>query len=139
MSLIPTQITFRGLEPSEALESYVRERAEQLERFYSGIVHCHVLVELPHRHAEHGRRFHVRIELTVGGGGPIVVSHDPSPHGAGDVEDDALRKADETAAVHRYARVAVGDAFDSARRQLEDFARQQRHSHHDRRGGRAAV
>jgi len=56
MSLIPTQITFRGLEPSEALESYVRERAEQLERFYSGIVHCHVLVELPHRHAEHGRR-----------------------------------------------------------------------------------
>ena len=139
MSLIPTQITFRGLVPSEALEADVRERIEWLERFYGGIVRCHVLVELPHRHIEHGRRFHVHIELTVGDGDPIVVSHNPSPHGAGDVEDDALRKADETAAVHRYARVAVGEAFDAARRQLEDFARQQRHSHHDRRGGRAPV
>jgi len=139
MSLIPTQITFRGLDPSEALEADIRERAERLEQFYGGIVRCRVLVELPHRHAEHGRRFHVRIELTVGDGGPIVVSHDPSPHGAGDVEDDTPGKASETAAVHRDAHVAVRDAFDTARRQLEDFVRQRRHTHHDRRDGRAAV
>jgi cold shock CspA family protein len=127
MTLMPTQITFRGLAPSGALEDEIRERVSWLEQFHQGIVRCRVLVEVPHRHRLDGRHFHVRIETTVPGGPPIVVSHEPSLHGRlKDVEDEAHRKDDEVASVHRYAAVAVREAFDAARRRLEDVAREQR-------------
>lgn len=129
MTLIPTQVTFRGVEHLEAVEDDVRERASWLERFYPGVVRCRVLVEAPHRHRHDGRHFHVRIEVTVPGGAPIIVSREPSLHGrTKDVEEGALRKDDEIESVHRYLRVAVHDAFDAARRRLEDLAREQRGS-----------
>lgn len=127
MTLIPTQVTFRGLDVSEALETDIRERVTWLEQFYADIVRCRVLVEKPHRHRHDGRHFHVRLEVTVPGGDPIVVSHEPSLHGQWkDAERETHRKGSEIEAVHRYGRVAVHEAFDLARRRLEDFAREQR-------------
>ena len=127
MTLIPTQVTFRGLAHSDALEADIRKRIAWLEQFYTGIVGCRVLVEMPHRHRHDGRHFHVRIEVTVPGGAPIIVSHEPSLHGPlKDVEEAAHRKETEIEGVHRYARVAVHQAFDAARRRLQDFAREQR-------------
>jgi ribosome-associated translation inhibitor RaiA len=127
MTAIPTQVTFRGLQPLDALEADIRERAAWLEQFYDGIIRCRVLVELPHRHRRDGRHFHVRIELTVPGGAPIVISHEPSLHGTmKHVEEDAHHKEAEIDAVHRHAAVAVREAFDAARRRLEDFVREQR-------------
>ena len=127
MTLIPTQITFRGLAHSDALESDIRDRVAWLEQFYSGIVGCRVLVEVPHRHRHDGRHFHVRIETTVPGRPPIVISHEPSLHGPlKDFEEEAHRKDAEIESVHRYARVAVHEAFDAARRRLQDAAREQR-------------
>ena len=119
MTLIPTQVTFRGLAHDDALEEVVRERVSWLEQFYEGFVRCRVLVEVPHRHRHDGRHFHVRLEMTVPGRPPIVVSHEPSLHGRlKDFEDDTHRKDDEIASVHRYASVAVHEAFDAARRRL---------------------
>jgi hypothetical protein len=43
-----------------------------------------------------------------------------------DMKDEEHRKDAETDPVHRYAGVAVREAFDAARRRLEDFAREQR-------------
>lgn len=126
MTLIPTQVTFRGLAHSDELESDIVERVQWLEQFYSGIVRCRVL-EVPHRHRHDGQHFHVRIDLTVPGGAPIVVSYEPSRHGGvKDVEEEAHHKDTEIESVHRYARVAIHEAFDAARRRLEDFAREQR-------------
>lgn len=126
MTLIPTQVTFRGLSHSNELEVDIRERVAWLEQFYAGIVRCRVLLELPQRHRD-GRRFHTRIELTVPGGPPIVVSHEPSLHGRlKDVQEEEHHKKTEVDSVHRYAAVAIRDAFDAARRRLEDFAREQR-------------
>jgi cold shock CspA family protein len=127
MTLIPTQVTFRGLAHDDALEKEIRERVSWLEQFYEGIVRCRVLVEVPHRHRHDGRHFHVRIETTVPGGPPIVVNHEPSLHGRlKDVDDETHRKEHEIESVHRYGSVAVHEAFDAARRRLEDFAREQR-------------
>ena len=127
MPFIPTQVTFRGLAHDEALESHVRERVSWLEQFYTGIVRCRVLVEVPHRHRHDGRHFHVRIEVTLPGSPPIVVSQEPSLHGRSkDTEDEAHHKEHEIESVHRYAGVAIHEAFDAARRRLEDFAREQR-------------
>jgi Sigma 54 modulation protein / S30EA ribosomal protein len=129
MTLIPTQITFRGLAHLDDLEAEVRERIDWLEPFYPGIVRCHVLLEVPHRHRRRGRHFHVRIDLTVPGRRPIVVSHDPSLHATlKDVEDAAAHKDTEVDNVYRSGSVAVRQAFDGARRVLEDVAREQRHA-----------
>lgn len=127
MTLVPTQVTFRGLAHSDALEADIHERVAWLGQFYDGIVRCRVLLDLPHRHRHDGRHFHVRVEVTVPGGGPIVVNHQPSLHGGlKDIEVEANRKEGEIESVHRYARVAIHQAFDAARRRLEDFAREQR-------------
>lgn len=127
MTRIPVQLTFRGFEPDDALEADVRERVSWLEQFYEGIIRCRVLVEVPHRHRHDGRHFHVRIEMTVPGGTPLVVSHAPSRHGRlKDIEGAAHRKDDEIGNVRRYAQTAIREAFDAARRRLEDFVREQR-------------
>ena len=127
MGLIPTHVTFRGFPHSDYLESEVRKHVAGLEQFYAGILRCRVIVSLPHQHRHDGRHFHVRIELTVPGGPPIVVNHDPSlHHRLKDVEAEGHHKEAEIDPVHRYAGVAVREAFDAARRQLEDFAREQR-------------
>ena len=112
MTLIPTQMTFRGLALDEALEGDVRERVSWLEQFYRGIVRCRVLVEVPHRHRHDGRHFHVRIELTVPGGPPIVVSHEPHHL------SERHRKATTRDSIH--------DAFKTAEEQLKDFKDQRK-------------
>jgi hypothetical protein len=125
--MIPTDVTFQGVEPSDALEADIHERVSWLAHVFPGILRCRVLVAVPHRHHHRGQRFHVRIELTVTGTRPIVVSREPVLHGAlKEAGGEAHRKSTETRSVHRYALAALHDAFDAARRQLEDFARQQR-------------
>lgn len=102
---IPVEITFKEIERSAAVEARIHELAAKLERVFDGVIRCDVMVETPHRHQHKGRQFHVRVRLTVPGG-EIVASHDPGPN--------------ET---HEDVYVAVRDAFNAAKRQLEDHAR----------------
>lgn len=106
--MMEPQITFRDIPPSDAIETRIRERAERLERFYEGIIGCHVVVEAPHRHQHKGTLYRVRIDLTVPGG-ELVVNRAPAEHHA-----------------HEDVYVAIRDAFDAAERRLEDYARRQR-------------
>jgi len=108
MTVIPAQITFRGLDVSDALEAAVRERVDWIGRFYGRIIRCHVLIEVPHRHHRSVRHFHVRIDFAVAGGDTIVVSHQASMHG---------RQRGEANDAH----AALHEAFDVARRRLEDY------------------
>jgi ribosomal subunit interface protein len=101
-------VTFRGMDPSEAIETLVRERAGRLERFRDQIVSCRVVVESPHRHHQHGRIFHVRVDVTTPGG-ELVVNRD---HG-----DDHS---------HEDAYVAVRDAFEALERRLKDYTDKRR-------------
>lgn len=102
---LPVQITFRNMDPSPAVEAHIRERAEALDRLFGRITACRVAVAASGRHQRKGRLYHVRVDLTVPGR-EIVVSRDPAAHQA-----------------HEDVLVAVRDAFDAARRQLEDHAR----------------
>ena len=105
----------------------ILDRVSWLEQFYAGIVSCRVLVEAPDRHRRDGRHFQVTIELTVPHGKPIVISHAPSLHAwLKDAGAESHPKQSETDSVHRYRHAAVQDAFDVARRRLQDFARRQR-------------
>lgn len=100
---LPLQITWRGIARSEALEAAIREKAAKLDKFYDRIRSCRVVVGLPGRHKRRGKQFVVRLDLTVPGA-EIAINRDHD-------ED-----------VH----VALRDAFDAARRKLQDLARAQR-------------
>ena len=104
---IPLQVTFRNLKRSPAVEAQVRTHAERLDKFYDRIMSCRVVIEERHKHHHQGNHFHVSIDVTVPGG-ELVASREPDAH-------------------HRYTdvQVAIRDAFDSMRRQLEDHARRQ--------------
>jgi ribosome-associated translation inhibitor RaiA len=75
--ILPVQITFRNMPPSDAVAARVEEEAEKLDEFYSRITSCRVIVEIPHPHHTMGEQFHVRIELGLPGD-EIVVRHEPS-------------------------------------------------------------
>lgn len=105
---LPLQITFRHMEASDAMESAIRERAEELDRFHDHIMSCRVVVEPQHRHKQQGNLYCVRIDVTMPGN-ELVVSRESDLHQE-----------------HEDAYVAIRDAFDAIRRQLEDHARRQK-------------
>jgi len=60
-----TEIVFRGMERSPALEATARSWIARLDRAYDRIVRCSVVIELPHRHQRSGHLFQARIELVI--------------------------------------------------------------------------
>jgi cold shock CspA family protein len=125
--LMPPQVTIRGFTPSAEIEALVLERVQWLERYYQGIVSCRVSIDAPHRHRRAGRHIHVAIELTLPDTEPVIVNHEPSLHGLlKDTGTGEHAKESEIEGVHRYAPVVIREAFDAARRQLQDAARRQR-------------
>ena len=119
-------ITFRGIGHSDALETDIRRRIAKLPRYYPRIMGCRVLVEFAQRHHERGNRFHVRIDLTVPTG-ELVITHDGSLHAtAKDIQAEQPRQRIEPGPERKHAAVAVREAFDLARRRLQDFGRRQR-------------
>jgi len=103
---LPLQITFHNMETSDALADAIRHRAEGLEKYFSPIISCRVLVEANQRHIQ-GNTFHVRIDLKVAGQA-LAVNRSVKDQSNGN------------------AYLAVRDAFDAMRRQVDDFARRQR-------------
>ncbi|MGA3000792.1 MAG: HPF/RaiA family ribosome-associated protein [Acetobacteraceae bacterium] len=103
--MMDVQISFRGMEPSPAAEAQVQGRVDELEQFSDRISACRVVLETGDRHHRHGRIYHVRVDLTVAGG--TVVAN----------RDSGLNHA------HEDLHVAIRDAFDAARRRLQDHMR----------------
>jgi cold shock CspA family protein/ribosome-associated translation inhibitor RaiA len=104
----PLQVSYRHVTPSAAIEAAIHERAAKLDEFFGRITGCRVLVEAPHRRHHHGGLYHVRVELAVPGR-TIVVNREPQEHHE-----------------HEDVYVAIRDAFDAVRRQLEDYVRESR-------------
>ncbi len=107
-SQVPLQITFRNMDKSPAVEKAVADRIVKLERFASDIIRCKVTVEAPHKHHSKGNIYHVSVDLHLPGA-EIVVNRDPSRNHA-----------------HEDVYVAIRDAVNAAKRQLEDFVRMRR-------------
>ncbi len=97
---IPLQITIRDMPASEGLEAHIRDKVEKLEEFFAQLISCRVVVEMPHKHHQQGKQFNVRIDLGVAGH-EIVVNRD----------------------CHEDPYVALRDAFDVAKRELEEYSR----------------
>lgn len=100
----PVEIHLLEMPRSDAVEAKILERADRLSRFSDDIQKCQVWVESPHGHHRKGYLYGVRIRLTVPGE-EIVVELQPT-------EEDVY--------------VSIREAFDAARRKLEDYERRRR-------------
>ncbi len=94
---IPTEVTFHGVDRSEAVEASVQRWVARLEAMYDRITKCGAVISMPHKRQRHGYEFSVSVVLEVPRG-EIVVTH--------------IR--------HEDIYVAIADAFRAARRQLHD-------------------
>jgi ribosomal subunit interface protein len=104
----PLQVSYRDVTPSTAIEAAIHERAAKLDEFFDRITGCRVVVESRHHHHHRGWLYHVRVELALPGR-LIVVDREPDEHHE-----------------HEDVYVAIRDAFDAVRRQLEDYVRASR-------------
>ncbi len=96
-------IRFIGLEPSAAMASAAREKAAKLELFCPEIMACRIVIELAHKHRQQGRRFAVRLNLTLPG-----------------------RELTVNRVENEDPYVALRDAFDGMKRQVEDTVERMR-------------
>ena len=102
---LSAQITTRNISLDENSESTLRQKIAKLEQFCEDIISCRVLVEVPHRHKQHGIFYNVCIDLTIPGS-EILVRREP----------------------RQDLSVAIRDAFEAARRQLlRHLSRNRRH------------
>ncbi len=100
---VPLQVTLRNLPHSDALEQRIRRKVDKLEALSHRITSFVVTVESRHRHQQQGREFAVSLDVRLPGR-EIVVNrtHDEDVY------------------------VALRNAFDTLRRQLDELARIQR-------------
>ena len=97
---IPLQIAVRNMPHSAVLEERIRENAAKLEEFHTRIVSCRVAIEASGKHRSKGRQFEVRIDVRVPG-------------------DELVANRAHNEDVY----VAVRDAFNAVRHQLQETAR----------------
>lgn len=99
------QITFHGIDRSEAVEARIRHKMTELDRKHPGsIMSCHATVEAPHRHGHQGTVYSLHLDIRVPGK-QITVNHGNGNH------------------AHEDVYVAIRDAFDAATRRLDDHVR----------------
>ena len=99
----PIIINFLHMDRSEALESMLRERAEKLAHVHPAVTGCHVTIEPEGRHQHQGRKYAVRLDVQLKGK-KVVINRTP----------------------HEDAFVAGRDAFDAAKRTLDEDIEVQR-------------
>jgi ribosomal subunit interface protein len=98
-------ITFRHIDHSGAIEDRARKLGSRLERFDERIIRCHITLEGPENRRDGGAPYFVKIDLTV----PGAQIHADSLHADG--------------AGHKDIYLALRDAFNNAKRQLQTLDR----------------
>jgi hypothetical protein len=100
----PIAITFPREKPDPVIETEIRKRAVKLDALCPGIISCHVVADIPHRHHQRGNNFRVRIDIKVRRDEIAVARDGPQ----------------------KDIRLVLKQAFDVARRRLQEHARQRR-------------
>ena len=100
------QIVFDNMDPSEALRGRVLQELADLEGIFGRIISARVSMSAPPREHRKGYLYRTNIHLLLPGGREVAVSHNPT---SGRAEHDMYS--------------SITDAFDAARRQLQDQVR----------------
>ncbi|MDR3510762.1 MAG: HPF/RaiA family ribosome-associated protein [Caulobacteraceae bacterium] len=104
---VPLQLAFEGgLEPSAALHARIEREAAKLEQFSNRITACRVVLIGRSHNRRKGDLYQVRLHISLPGRADVVVDRNPPADHA-----------------HEDPYVALRDAFNAARRQLQDHER----------------
>jgi cold shock CspA family protein/ribosome-associated translation inhibitor RaiA len=106
---VPLEISFGGIERNDSVEATIRERVAKLEKYCDYMTSCRVAVEQPHPSQHSHNPYRVRIDITVPPGHELV----------------AVRESRKGSGSEELATV-VREAFDAARRQLQELVERQR-------------
>lgn len=105
---IPLEVTFNGVAASEALRDNIETHVAKIAKLAPDALDCRVAVRFAGHRRHKGNRYHVHVRLLIPG---AVLNASP---------------ASSENAAYEDAYVAVRDAFDALRRQLEDTAQRRR-------------
>lgn len=105
--MIALKIQYMGIRESDTVSAAIWDYVEHLERLSNQIMSCHVLISRPARKKHKGSIYHIKIRLHLRGT-DIIIDRD---------------KENNTS--HEDVYVALRDAFDAAKRKVEDYVRVQ--------------
>ncbi len=108
---ISPEISYRGVNKTDALENLIADKIAKLEQVYDRISSCRIVLEQVHEHPESGSPYRVRLDITVPESREVVVDKSP---------DDGKQ--------YPPLEAIIRDAFEAAMRQLREL-NQQQHNH----------
>jgi len=103
-------ITFHQLDHSPKLDRKIRMKAEKMLRAHPFILHCRIVVSLPHRHKLRRNLFEIRMDIKVPGT-EIVINKQPG-----------IKERP-----HEDPYVVINDAFKAAEHLLEKYKEKRHH------------
>ncbi|MEL6461524.1 MAG: HPF/RaiA family ribosome-associated protein [Cyanobacteria bacterium J06621_15] len=106
---VQPEITYRGVEKTEAIDSLVKSKIVKLEKFCDHINSCRVAIEKAHDHPSSGSPYRVRLDVTV-----------PPSH------ELAVDRSPDTGTQYEPVDAVIRHAFDSMERQLKELNERQR-------------
>lgn len=101
------QVTFLNMDRSEALERRVLDRLARLQRHFDNLQACRVVLDSPHKQPHKGS---LSIHLSIAVPGKDIVVK----------REQRLTESDD------HSITIIGDAFQAAERQLDDYLQQKR-------------
>jgi cold shock CspA family protein len=105
----PVEIAFRHYQPSDEARTEIAAQTQRLDKFSSNITSCRVVVSGPEGRRRNGGLFQVELRIAMPGRKDVIVDR---RHG--------------NSAEHEHVLVAIRQAFDAAKRQIEDAERAMR-------------
>ena len=85
-------ITYRGLEKNDTLDSLIREKAAKLEQVHNGLTTVIVALEKPNDIARSGNGYRMRVDMRLAGRDPIVVKETASEGEKDEAAETVVRK-----------------------------------------------
>lgn len=105
---VPPEITYRGVDKTNALETLINQKIAKLERVCDHISSCHIAIEKTQERPRGQSPYRVRLDITVPPSHEIVAESNMG---------DRIQYAELD--------TVIRDAFDKAWRQLRDLSEQQ--------------
>jgi cold shock CspA family protein/ribosome-associated translation inhibitor RaiA len=124
--MIPSmQVTFRNMAAIGGVREEIENRIQKLETFCKPILSCKVMIEAPTNHHRKGGAFHVRIDAKLHDG-RVDVKYTDSPYPGKRASSDSKVRGNENSAERDSLMLTIREAFDAARRLLQEHARRRR-------------
>jgi len=105
----PLEVTFRDVERTDDLIDLIENEVEKLEKVHHNLIGGNLAVEKPHKHANSGSPYRVRLEIEAPGSPEIVVIRKP-----------------RNGKMHEDLPVVIREVFSKTRRRLKKVVEKQR-------------